>query len=45
MESENQAVVGYKEPNKIEKPFECSRHFLAALLKEMMAPFSCPDHG
>ena len=45
MKSENQTVVRYKQPIKIEKPLECSRHFLAALVKEMMAPFSCPNHG
>ena len=35
----NQTVVRYKQP------FECSRRFLAALVKEMMAPFPCPNHG
>ena len=45
MNSENQTVVRYKQPIKIEKPLECSRRFTAALVKEMMAPFSCPNHG
>ena len=43
MKSENQTVVRYKQPIKIEKPLECLRRFLAALVKEMMAPFSCPN--
>ena len=45
MNSENQTGVRYKQLIKIEKPLECSRRFLAALVKEMMAPFSCPNHG
>ena len=39
MNSENQAVVRHKQPIKFEKPFERSHHFLAALVKEMMAHF------
>ena len=45
IKSENQTVVRYKPANQIEKPLECSRRFLAALVKEMMASFSCPNHG
>ena len=45
MNSQNQTVVRYKLPIKIEKPLECSRRLLAALVKEMMAPFSCPTHA
>ena len=36
MKCENQTVVRNKQPIKIEKPLECSPHFLAALVKEMM---------
>ena len=45
MESENQKGFTSKQPIKMEKPFECLRRFLAALVKEMMAPFSFPNHG
>ena len=45
MKSENQTVIQYKQPIKIEKPLECLCRFLAALVKEMMVPFSCPNHG
>ena len=45
MNSDNQTVVQYKQPIKIKKPLECLCCFLAALVKEMMVPFSCPNHG
>ena len=36
MKSENQTVVRYRQPIKIEKALECSRRFLAALVKEFV---------
>ena len=44
MKSENQTVTRYKQPFKIEK-LDCSCHYLAAFVKGMMGPFSCPNHG
>ena len=40
MKSENQTVEWFNQPIKIEKPWR-----LAALVKEMIAPFPCPNHG
>ena len=39
MNSENQTDVRYKQPIKIEKPLECSRRFLAALVKKRWRHF------
>ena len=45
MKSENQTIVRSKQAIQIQKPIQCSRRFLAALVREMTSPFLCPNHG
>ena len=40
MKNENPTIVRCKQPIKIEKPSQCSRRFLTALMKEIKSPFS-----
>ena len=42
MKREDQTVIRYKQPIKIEKPLQCSRRFLASFVKEIKVPFPTP---